>query len=261
MLIASILITGDDREAAEPPPLVRENITSFKAHHPGFEHRLFDLAAIRELLSRHYGAEVLRALDSLKPFAFKADLARYCILHHYGGVYADLSYRFVRGWQPDASRIAVFRDFMSSTPWDTCTSIIAAPPGHRALAKAIELALANVASRYYGTTPLCPTGPTLFGKALALTCGPEDLVMGQSRWFIPEVPGMPRPAKPVHCQFFNRELVAVKRKRGGGPMAELGLDTGNQYGKMWRDRDIYAAPGTLGRMLASLKRAARGEAG
>ena len=91
MILASILLTSDEDRRASLPPLIAENIRSFQAAHPGIEHRLFDDAAIRSVIAKNFGKEVLKAYNTLRPFAFKADLARLCILHQFGGIYADLA--------------------------------------------------------------------------------------------------------------------------------------------------------------------------
>lgn len=288
MLLASILITSSDSANSALPEVVRENIDSFKRHHPGLQHVLYDDNTIRDLLSANFDRGVSAAYERLNPYAYKADLARYCILYHHGGVYSDISYYFVRSWLPRNGKLAIFRDFLSSSPWDTSNGVIAAPPGHKALQKAIDLVCANVRARYYGATSLCPTGPTMFGKALALTCDPEELIAGQAAWVSASLPArlrrglsgavrklgtrsrdgegkLPREfaagSSPTsrdllpstgehlergdwHCLFAevsSRELVAMKRKRGGGTLRELGIPTGNSYKQMWNDRRVYGA--------------------
>ncbi len=237
VILASILITGKEQGNRPLPEVVQANIASFKEHHRTLEHRFFTGEAARAILQSRFGAEVVSAFDSLKPYAYKADLARYCILHEHGGVYADLSYFFQRPVNFDGRRLSVFRDFMSSSPWDTCNGIFAAPPGHKALAKAIELVCANVRKQYYGPSSLCPTGPTLFGKAIALTCEAEELIMGRSMWREPSNADEPK----LHCMMSFGQMIAIKRKTMPGSMTELGISTGNNYHELWTARDVYGA--------------------
>ncbi|MFZ2467752.1 MAG: glycosyltransferase [Parvibaculum sedimenti] len=237
MILASILITANDAANRTLPEPIRANIASFRKHHPEFAHSLFNTEIARELLSSRFGREVLSAFDSLKPYAFKADLARYCILHEHGGIYADLSFFFVDPLPFDGKRLLVFPGLMATTPWDVSNGIIAAPPGHKALARAIELVCANVRKNYYGPTSFCPTGPTLFGKAVALTCEPEDILTGRALWMDSPAPGEPK----VHCKAVDGKLVAVKRKTKAGTISELGVSTGNNYLHHWRAKDVYAS--------------------
>ena len=238
MPLFSILITDDD--SGDLSERAAENIRSFKAAHPGEEHVLLGEAALAQFISAHFDAEVLSAFRALRPYAYKADLAKYCLLYEQGGVYADLSYDFLRGVPRHNERLSVFRDFLSSTPWDTSIGVVAAPPRHKALGKAIELVCANVRREYHGPTALCPTGPTLFGKAVALTCDPEDLIVGEAaRLILPRSGNAGPEQKPSHCLLHAKELVAIKRKRGGGPLSELGIGGGNRYNRLWRSREVY----------------------
>ena len=236
MILFNILITDDQAARQVLSDQVKENIDSFKRAHPALPHRLFGGEEIREFISAHLGADVVRAYDALKPYAYQSDLARYCILYVLGGVYADLSIFFFRKWPPQPPQLGIFRDFFSSTPWDTVIGLIAAPPGHKSFAKAIELLSVNVDRRYYGPTSLCPTGPTLFGKSIALTCEPEDLIAGESRWYTPASYKVQR--APSHCFFADEKLVAIKRKVTTS-FSELGLTGGNDYCKLWSARDVY----------------------
>ncbi|RWH29636.1 glycosyltransferase [Mesorhizobium sp.] len=237
MPLFSILITDGGSEHLSG--LVAENIHSLTAAHPGDEHRLFREAELAEFISTHFGAEVLSAFRTLRPYSYKADLAKYCLLYEQGGLYADLSYFFLRGVPRADGKLSIFRDFLSSTPWDTSIGVVAAPPRHKALAKAIELVCAIVKREYYGPTALCPTGPTLFGKAVALTCEPEDLIVGEALRSVPSAAPLQPSADFGHCLSHDGEPVAFKRKRGGKPISHLGIGGGNRYNRLWRSREVY----------------------
>jgi len=238
-ILASILIASGEHERQELPQRVVENIASFKRQHPGLEHRLFRAEETRAFIAAEYGGEVLAAYDALKPFAFKSDLARHCILLKHGGVYADLSVYFLASWNLAPARLGAFRDFLYAAPWQVANTIIYAPPGHKAIARAIEMICANVKSRYYGASFLCPTGPVAFGKAIAESCLAEDMVSGDSM-MLDEIPGQPGLIGPsTHAFVFQNRAMAVKRKRGGGSLLEIGLRGGNTYRDLWSRREIY----------------------
>ena len=50
-------------------------------------------------------------------------------------------------------------------------------------------------------------------------------------------PGLIGPA--THAFIFQDRVVAVKRKRGGGSLLEMGLKGGNTYRDLWSRREIY----------------------
>lgn len=233
MFLFSIFIVDDDASTALPP-MVADNIASFKQHHPSGEHHIFTKPLLREFLLHAYGEDVLAAFDALKPYAYKADLAKYCLLYHFGGIYADLSYNFQNPVFRTEEKLSVFRDFMSCSPWDTSIGVIAAPARHPAMKQAIRLVCENVRLRRLGVNPLCPTGPALFGKAVAMTCQPDDIVAGEAVW-LPQDP----PPNQIHALFSQGLLIALKTKAGGHPMTTLGIRNGNTYRDFWRQKDIY----------------------
>ena len=237
MILASILITDEQMQDQPLAPMVLENIASFKRHHPDLEHRLFRTEETRSFIASEYDGNVLAAYDALKPYAFKCDLARLCIMLKHGGLYADLSVYFHASLKPQSAQLSVFRDFLSGIPWQTANTVFFAPPGHKAIAKGIELICENVHRRYYGKNFLCPTGPGCFGKAIALTCEPDELIVGDSA-LCREAPGYPA---RNHGFVLDRQLVAIKRKRGGATPLEIGISGGNGYIEMWHKRDIYTA--------------------
>jgi hypothetical protein len=247
MRLISILITPQDYTVASLPEKARENIESFKRVHPGIEHELFTDSSIRDVLSGHFGTEVSAAYEALKPYAYKADLAKHCLMYLYGGVYADISIYFMSGWAAqlsegqtaDKGKLAVFRDLLVSTTWDTVTGLYSAPPGHKAVAKTIELICENVRNRHYGVTSLCPTGPTVFGKAIALACDAQDLAVGTAAEYRPGPSGKDIVSEPSLCLMFRKNLVAIRRKRGQGSLSELGIADGNEYHRLWLSKDIY----------------------
>src|SRR3954471_6160293 len=140
MLLSSVLITSseEDQDSALPP-IIQQNIASLKAQHPGLPHRLFRQHDVIELLEEKFPKEILNSYFALRPFAYRADLARYCILYEFGGLYADLSYFFVRAVPMPDDRAVVFRGNLVSCPWDASNGIVYVPPKHRALERAIEL--------------------------------------------------------------------------------------------------------------------------
>ena len=61
-------------------------------------------------------SDVLNAFDMLKPLAYKADLARYCLIYKLGGWYADISLKPVVGLSIDDSiDFVYFYDFGSGS--------------------------------------------------------------------------------------------------------------------------------------------------
>jgi len=67
--------------------------------HPGWEYYLWTDADKRELLRQHY-SWFLPIYDGYDHLIKRADVITYFILHHYGGVYADLDFECLRPIEP-----------------------------------------------------------------------------------------------------------------------------------------------------------------
>lgn len=251
MLLSNILITSspDDGEHILPAVL-KQNVESLKRQHPELPYRLFVERDVIELIEQKFTPEIMTAYHAMRPFSYRSDLARYCILYEYGGVYADLSYFFLGPVTGDGDRPVVFRGNLVSAPWDTSSGLVFSPPKHKAFQRAIELLCANVEKRYYGLNALCPTGPTLLGKALASTCEAEELTTGHAKHVEREtvkqlVPNLLLPRGPhIHCQYLGGAIVAIKRKAILGRGLEgFGITTGNTYRDIWGAGEVYIEPG------------------
>ena len=218
------------------PPAIARNIASFKACHPDLPHRLFDKHAIRRFLSGSMDKEVLWAFDELLPHAYKTDLARLCLLYEFGGVYADLSVCFHGSWNVIPGKLAVFRDRAVIAPWIVSNTIIAAPPRFPAIEAAIRMILANCRTRHRGASPLCPTGPVLFGKAIATHCSPDQIHLGE----VTNVAARDSTESLVFVDATDGRMIGYRTKTRAG-LAELGLHHGvNNYNDFHRSGVIYA---------------------
>lgn len=231
-------------DSAALPPAILRNIGSFKAHHPDATHRLFDQRGIRAFLRENMESDVLWAYEQLLPYAYRADLARLCLLHELGGVYADLSVFFHGGWPVQPGKIAVFRDRAVVAPWIVSNTIISAPARFPALEAAIRMIVAHCHTRYRGASPLCPTGPVLFGKAIALHCEPDQIHLGE----VGNVSGRTTAEALVFVDATDGRLVAYRTKSMAG-LRELGLQDGvNNYNDFYHAGLTYAGdfPVTVG---------------
>lgn len=194
-------------------------------------YRLWTLESARELIRESFDQDVVRSFDRLRPYAYKADLARYCIVARDGGYYVDLSVSDVRlvataGWD-----FVGFRDLNSaSTSWKVANNYFYAPAGSVLLLDSIEQVVENCRRDYYGVDPHFPTGPSVLGRSMA-KLGPDlRLLVGEYIWL-------------RHRR--NKYLMPVKQvvgrgKVGGRPVGGVsGVAGGNNYNDMWRDRAVY----------------------
>jgi Glycosyltransferase sugar-binding region containing DXD motif len=227
------IFLSSEKEAL--PHRIQVNIDSFKAHHPGLPHRLYDNESLRDFISKSFDREVLAAYDELVPFAFKADLGRYCLLYELGGLYADLSVFFYDRIfsEEDLSKLYIFREASSGAPWSVSVSIIAAAPKMTVFENCIRKICEHAREKYYGDDALCPTGPHLFGAQIARSTELKNICAG-------EVLRLPSKRGAHNYAYVSRagEFVAINYKKGIG-IGTLGAKTSQSYAKLFALNQIY----------------------
>lgn len=238
MNLFSILIADDaPPDPSALPPAITRNIASFREHHPDLPHRLYDQGAIRDFLRTHMEADVGWAYEQLLPYAYRADLARLCLLHEFGGLYADLSVFFHASLPVASGKMIVFRDRAHVAPWIVSNTILGAPPRAPALEAAIRMIVAHCRTRYRGASSLCPTGPVLLGKAIAMHCEPWQLHLGE----VANAAQSDTREALVFIDTTDRRMIGYRTKEAAG-LAGLGLAHGvNNYNDFYYAQLTYAS--------------------
>lgn len=215
------------------------NLASFKHCYPAANHVVYDDEQIREVISNHFEKAVLDAYETLVPFAYKADLARYCILYLHGGVYSDISHLHINPIEvSENTNMVFFRDIGLIHPiWSVSNGVIYAQPRQELFYRLITQIVEHVRLRYYGQNPLDPTGPYLLGKMLTQSGEMDDIVFGDSAAFL--VGGDPSASKKHIAKFMpDGELIAYRNKRLDSGIDEF-VEGGNSYAGLWSERQIY----------------------
>jgi len=221
------IVLSDDSLLYKP----NENSLKVKSQFGADNYVLWNLTSTRDFISDNYPPHVTAAFDSLLPYAYKCDLARFCILNHFGGIYADVSVGKIRPINVGEKEMVIFRDLNSDrTSWKVATSFFYSVPKNPILLDAIEQIVANVNNNYYGYDPHFPTGPSVFGLAVAKFGLQVDLLIGQYWWF-----------KNRRNKFvLSNNIVIARHKRGGSRMGgNSGILGGNNYNELWANRRVY----------------------
>ena len=218
--------------------MIIRNVQSLKDAYPGYPHTIYSGETLRDFIRKHYDNEVLRTFDTLRPYAYKADLGRYCLLHTFGGVYSDLSNRFLRPIPLGGDKtLAAFSDTNGGlgAPWSVNNGIIAARKNSAEMELLIKKIVEHVHAKFYGRSPLSPTGPDLFGRVLAQCNNSPNYLIGDmaciTRTF----------SKSITFVFLEPSgtLVAARMKSEGGDSRALGIDFNNNYNDIWNKRGVY----------------------
>ena len=91
--IHQILIT--DKEYDELPPLIKKQTNHTKQSFQNYEYKLYTKRTVIEFIKKYFDLETYRAFNKLKPYSYKADLAKYCLSYAKGGWYVDITIKLL----------------------------------------------------------------------------------------------------------------------------------------------------------------------
>jgi mannosyltransferase OCH1-like enzyme len=139
-------------------------IQTFIDLNPEYDYKFFDDNDCIEFIKINFNNDVVNAYNKLIPGAYKADLFRYCVLYITGGCYFDIKQILrvpLREIIDPNEDIILTQDAHKTGYYN---AIILSKPKHPLMLKLINQVVKNVFNNYYGTCPLCPTGPCLLYK-------------------------------------------------------------------------------------------------
>lgn len=238
--IHQILITDHPYAEGDIPSAMKDNVDSIRKFHPDAEYKLWQGAELRAFIAENFESRIVEAYDTLAAYTAKADLGRYCLLYKLGGLYSDLSNRFQQPIRAlDNHELVCFRDVepYDGAVWAITPTILYAKPNLEELKIAIDLLVDNVVNRHYGINPLCPTGPILFGRALATANRVDNYAIGK----MVALTGNQSNRNHIFMSPDNRWIAVRIQKEGGSPHL-LGLHGTNNYNELWRDRRYFGEP-------------------
>lgn len=238
--IFNIFLSAGYQSAENLSERINLNINSLRLYYPDAAYELYTDERLREFIIKNFDTDTITAYDSLLPLAYKTDLGRYCLLYEYGGLYSDLALHHFSNLTENEIQdkdLYGFRDAASSAPWITSNSLILSRINkHPIFEKCIIEIIKNCSEKFYGTTPLCITGPNVFGRLLAAYTPLSTMSFGnvvrvnQDRF---------------HSLAFVTpagRLAAVSDKKGGG-LGSIGGKISEDYNKIYYARNVYGEMG------------------
>ncbi len=226
------ILISDVKDITNHLPDATKSIGVYFNNH---EHIIWDKDSIRDFIRDNFVSDVLEAYDKLKPYAYKADLARYCIVYALGGWYVDINIEVVSP-PPNTDQLdmCLIRDFNNGTrmaPWQLANGLFYATPKHPVLLNAINRVVAHTRDLYYGKRTLSVTGPELFGSAVADFGWDDDF---KTNYLVGDFTDNPKLGRKQFL--FNKKTFALHKLTAGGDVNVPGT---NNYVNMWHNRDIY----------------------
>ena len=240
MQITQIYLTDNNHD---PSGLLARCCQSAKRAFSFVPHRLYKNDDIELLICKNFDDRVLESYRKLIPYAYKSDLARLCILFCHGGWYADvgLYFPFPAPKLDERINLVSFREEPRMTPsssWSVANGLIYAKPRHPVVRRAIDLILSNVEANYYGLTPLCPTGPNVWGRALC------DFGVQKNTFYGDFVDLTPLSQIRNRAMILPNGQILAFYKPNNSPdirrnLQSLGAQGTNDFGDLWQQRNIY----------------------
>ncbi|KAB8123948.1 hypothetical protein D3W54_06740 [Komagataeibacter medellinensis] len=228
----------------ELPSNIIENRQSALDIYPESRYHLWCGAELRSFIEEKFDRDVLESFDKLKAYAFKCDLARYCLLSYYGGIYFDLSIRMQNFWKiPLHCSVAAFLEQYENMPlWvNTQQSLLWSLPNQREWELVIKYIVQNCKNDFYGPHDHYVTGPALLGRCMAQAIHEQGIQSDANSQYMGEIRHITPENKNKNSVFIapDRTLVASRNKVKPGSSKELGINKGNSYPNLWRSRKIY----------------------
>lgn len=244
MKIHQILINDSGKLPQNFPSYAQMCINSILDFYQKDEYYLYSGADIEEIIKSNFDSNVYKSYQKLKPYAYKADLARCCLLYLYGGLYIDLNTRFIHPLNKDFLNqwnFFAFRDVTGSSirNWSVSNSIIFSKPKCKILQTAIEIIVNNCKNEYYGIQDTEPTGCIVLGQSIILS--KEELTCTNGE--IMCINGAMLNAARKSLGFFTDygDFIALRKPGEAkcGDMTTMGFLETNNYVKMWKNKDVY----------------------
>lgn len=230
-LFHQILIVDDNVNII--PPECTKTVHQFFNN---IEYKLWTNKDIRNFISKNFNKSILWCYDCLKPYAFKADLARYCILYKLGGWYSDINNTFIDS-PPDITNVdfLFFMDVPSSTGTDYAVSngLIYSEKGNPVFIHAIKNILNNCTEKYYGPNSLFVTGPAVLGRAVA------DYMIPSVSHIRGELVADFSENKRAKYKLPDGRIICLNKSNKELPGGEVGVVGTNNYNKFWAALDVY----------------------
>lgn len=228
---------------SDPPEMLHGAIASVQQCFSNYRYVRHNGESLRAFIEQHFDRDVLEAYDKLRPYAYKADLGRYCLLYQHGGWYADISILMRHSMGPvgpDVDLVYFFDLGDGVVPgrslFDVSNSLIYARPRQVVFQRAINSVVRHCREEFYGTSIYCPTGPAVLGAAIASEPRSARHVSGHLMALTPN-----HPRRNLSFVLPDGQILALFKKGWMQPGEVLfGKREGtNNYADLWVQRQVY----------------------
>ncbi len=253
MKIHQILINDTNKLPDEFPEFHNICYEKIKKLYPNEEYHLYSGEELEKIIQDNFHSDVFTAYKKLKPYACRADLARYCLLYLYGGLYIDLNLYFINTIPNlDKLEFFAFRDKPKASKqyWAVHTGIMYSLKKSKILKNAIDLIVKNCKYEYYGIDTIDVSATPILGRAITSSLPHFGIsTQGQLDFFTTKSFNKKTQNKIKNIGYSNKilegfimdddKLIAIKKPSGPGDIESLGFSGTNNYTEMWKEKNVY----------------------
>lgn len=244
MKIHQILINDTNKLPKKLPPYAQMCVKSITDFYGEKEYHLYCGEEIEKIIKFNFDNSVYKSYQKLKPYSYKADLARFCLLYLYGGLYVDLNTRFINIIDENFLNqwnFFAFRDLIGNSVqnWSVSTSIIFSQPKCKVLKQAIEIIVKNCKNEYYGISVLDVTACVVLGQAIILSKEEMSCTNGEIICLNSVMHYAPKKSLGFFTDYGDFIALRKPAEVECGDMKTLGFPLTNNYVEMWKNKNVY----------------------
>lgn len=253
MKIHQILINDSKKIPNVLPEYCTICTKQFLNLYPNNEYHLYCEEEIEHIIKTNFGKDVSTSYRMLKPYSYKADLAKYCLLYLYGGFYFDLSIFFL-SQVPNLEDFNFFafrdRSNHSTKTWAVASGIIYSKKYCPIMKTCINIVVNHCKEKFYGVDV---TGPAILGESIVLNYKTMDkhFLLGERMNIPNEHMNYVKNKFPIlKNKIFNninegfisdlsQDIICLCKPSGPGDIKSLGFEGTNNYMDIWNNREVY----------------------
>lgn len=199
--------------------------------YPDGNYQLYTNDTIKDFLFE-FNREVFDCFTSLKPYAFRADLARYCLLYQFGGWYFDISVTPLFKFETNKSTLLFFNKNKKIIE----NSIFYCQPKHSLMMSSINLSVTKIKNKSYGENPLDITGPQILTTAFDSL---DRTVKKNIHYGSYTYKNYNDEASERWYEIDNLKFAEYKKYEYISRIDQIGFAGTNRYVDLWRTQNVY----------------------
>lgn len=224
------------------PQHIIEAHNTWKELNPGYVIKYYSRIDCENYLKAHFSEEYLTVFKSLKPYSYKCDFFRYCVVYNEGGVYTDWKMVCLKPLDEYITDTSTFVGEWDYKIPDLINGFFASCPKNTLLKLAIDLCVFNTKTRNYNLKNfLYPTGPGCFGVAFSKYMKTHNV---DTNTIFYKDYHLQKPDDDIQIGIHNNNhiwmngenVIMVKCEKCN---KSQNWKDGNNYAQMWYNRDVY----------------------